>query len=60
MAALVDTFMADVDDAGNAKFRVGLMLFSESGGANKGQDGGYVRAAIRDIDPANQANMRRW
>ena len=56
MAALVDTFNSlDVDDAGNAKFRVGLMLFSESGGANKGQDGGYVRAAIRDMDAANQA-----
>lgn len=29
------------------KFRLGLMLFSESGGANKGSDGGYVRAAVR-------------
>jgi type IV pilus assembly protein PilY1 len=56
MAALVDTFNGlDVDENGNAKFRVGLMLFTESGGANKGEDGGYVRAAIRDLDEANQA-----
>ncbi len=31
------------------------MLFTESGGANKGEDGGYVRAAIRNLDEANQA-----
>ncbi len=56
MAALVDTFNGlEVDDDGNAKFRVGLMLFTESGGANKGEDGGYVRAAIRNLDEANQA-----
>jgi type IV pilus assembly protein PilY1 len=56
MAALVDTFNSlDTDDDGNAKFRVGLMLFTESGGANKGEDGGYVRAAIRDMSAVNQA-----
>jgi type IV pilus assembly protein PilY1 len=55
MAALVDTFNAlDLDENDNAKFRVGLMLFTESGGANKGEDGGYVRAAIRNMDKDNR------
>jgi len=55
MAALVDTFNGlEVNEDGSAKFRVGLMLFTESGGANKGEDGGYVRAAIRDLNEANQ------
>ena len=58
MAALVDTFNGlDVDENGNPKFRVGLMLFTESGGANKGEDGGYVRAAIRDMDTAEPGQV---
>jgi type IV pilus assembly protein PilY1 len=32
------------------KFRVGLMLYTESGGNDSGMDGGYVRAAIRALD----------
>lgn len=32
------------------KFRVGLMMFTETGGGNSGNDGGYVRAAIRELD----------
>lgn len=32
------------------KFRVGLMMFSESGGGNGNPDGGYMRAAIRKMD----------
>lgn len=31
-------------------FRVGLMLFTETGGGNSGNDGAYVRAAIRGMD----------
>jgi len=59
MAALAETFESldtDTDSEGNeiVKFRVGLMLFTESGGANKGEDGGYVRAAIRDMNSANR------
>lgn len=36
------------------KFRVGLMMFSETGGGDKGDDGAYVRAAIRLFDTANK------
>ena len=55
MAALADTFEAlDLDEDKNPKFRVGLMMFTESGGANKGEDGGYVRAAIRDMNETNR------
>ncbi|WP_256205148.1 MULTISPECIES: pilus assembly protein [unclassified Pseudomonas] len=32
------------------KFRVGLMLFTETGGSDKGNDGAYVRAAMRLLD----------
>jgi type IV pilus assembly protein PilY1 len=51
MLALSTTVDAlPVNDDGSAKFRLGLMLFTESGGDNKGDDGGYVRVAIRDLD----------
>ena len=36
------------------KFRLGLMMFSETGGANSGNDGAYVRAAIRPLTSANK------
>ena len=32
------------------KFRLGLMLFSETGGGNSNVDGAYIRAAIRDYN----------
>lgn len=34
------------------KLRVGMMLFTESGGGDSGPDGAYVRAAMRDLDTA--------
>ena len=37
-----------------SKFRVGLMMFTETGGADKGNDGAYVRAAIRLLDATNK------
>ncbi|WP_152225378.1 pilus assembly protein [Pseudomonas sp. SCB32] len=40
------------------KFRVGLMMFTESGGGNKGDDGGYVRAAIRLFDAPNKTKYQ--
>ena len=50
MAALVSTLDAlPVNADGSAKFRVGLMLFTETGNPNKGDDGGYVRAAVRPL-----------
>src|SRR3990167_8633441 len=36
------------------KFRLGLMMFSEAGGASSGNDGAYVRAAIRPLTSANK------
>ncbi len=36
------------------KFRVGLMMFTESGGGNSGNDGAYVRAAARVITSTNK------
>ena len=36
------------------KFNVGLMMFTETGSGNSGDDGGYVRAAIRLMNSANK------
>src|SRR3990167_6022852 len=40
------------------KFRVGLMLFTETGGGNSGNDGAYVRAAIRQLSAANKLSYQ--
>jgi type IV pilus assembly protein PilY1 len=59
LAALIQTVDGlPVGDDGSANFRVGLMLFTETGNPNNNVDGGYVRAAIRDMDtPTKQAYM---
>lgn len=44
-----------VNANGSAKFRVGFMLFTETGGSNSGVEGGYVRVAIRDLNTDNKA-----
>lgn len=44
-AALVSVF----NDMPVDKFRVGLMLFTETGGGNSGNDGAYVRMAARTM-----------
>lgn len=49
-AALVSLFNGLPVD----KFRVGLMMFSETGGSDKGDDGAYVRAAIRLMNSTNR------
>ncbi len=50
IAALVSTVNGlPVNTDGTAKFRVGLMLFTETGNPNSNQDGGYMRSAIRDF-----------
>lgn len=46
LQALVTAFNALPEN----RFRVGLMLFTETGGSNNNVDGGYVRAAIRGLD----------
>lgn len=44
--ALITAFNAlDLD-----RFRVGLMMFTETGGNDSGEGGGYVRAALRLLD----------
>ncbi len=49
-AALVSVFNGLTAD----KFNVGLMMFTETGSGNSGNDGGYVRAAIRLMNSANK------
>jgi len=57
IAALVSTLNdLPVDPVtGAARFRVGLMMFTETGNPNNNIDGGYVRAAIRDMNAANKS-----
>jgi len=51
LASVVNVLPAD-------KFRVGLMLFTETGSGNSGNDGAYVRAAIRPLDSANKTKYQ--
>ncbi len=39
------------------KFRLGLMMFTETGTGNSGTDGGYVRAAMRKLDDATSGGL---
>ena len=42
------------------QFKIGLMMFTETGGGNSNSDGGYVRAAVRTLDDGTKityANM---
>lgn len=50
MAALVNVVSALPAN----KFRVGLMLFTETGGGNSGESGAYMRAAVRTMSSANK------
>jgi len=49
-AALISVFNGMPVD----KFRVGLMMFSETGNGNAGEDGAYVRAGARLITASNK------
>ena len=49
-AALVNVFSGLPPN----KFRIGLMMFNETGNGNSGNDGAYVRAAARPITDANK------
>lgn len=62
IAALASTVSAlpvgtDINGNSIAKFRLGLMMFTETGGGNSGNDGAYVRAAIRDLNAANKTKF---
>src|SRR5262245_6746919 len=53
IAAIVEAVNAlEVTNAAgdSVEFRLGLMMFTETGNPNNNIDGGYVRAAIRDLD----------
>lgn len=50
MAALAST----VDDLENNKFRLGFMMYTETGSGNDNPDGAYVRAAVRTMSEANK------
>jgi len=54
MAALVNVVSGLPAD----KFRVGVMLFTETGSGNSGNDGAYVRAAVRQMDSANKTKYQ--
>lgn len=54
MAALITSVNALPRD----QFRVGLMLFTESGTGNSGNDGAYVRSAIRLLDADYQTKFK--
>ena len=47
LAAVVNGLPAD-------KFRVGIAMFTETGAGNTGNDGGYVRAAVRTLNASNK------
>ncbi|AGU49814.1 putative type 4 pilus assembly protein, tip-associated adhesin PilY1 [Variovorax paradoxus B4] len=38
------------------KFKVGVMMFTETGGGNSNVDGAYLRAGVRLLDDANKLN----
>jgi type IV pilus assembly protein PilY1 len=49
--ALISTFESlPLGPLGEPRFRVGLMMFTETGNPNNNVDGGYVRAAVRDLN----------
>lgn len=55
-AALNTAFSSlPVNQDGTAKFNVGIMMFTESGGGNSNTDGSYVRAAVRPMDTSTKA-----
>jgi type IV pilus assembly protein PilY1 len=43
-----------VNPDNSAKLNIGLMMFTETGNPNNNTDGGYVRAALRPMTPANK------
>ncbi len=53
MAALQSVVSALPPD----KFRLGIMMFTETGNGNSGSDGAYVRAALRPMDATNKTRM---
>lgn len=53
IAALVNTF----NSLPANKFRVGIMMFTETGSGNSGNDGAYMRSAVRLLDTNYQTKL---
>ncbi len=51
MTALFST----IEDLPQDQFRIGFMMYSETGGGNGNPDGAYVRAAVRSMTETNKA-----
>ncbi len=51
------TALANVFTNLSDQFNVGLMMYTETGSGNGGPDGAYVRAAVRQMTPANRTAM---
>src|SRR5438045_7300477 len=49
------TALVNVVNSLSSDFNVGLMMFTETGGGNTGNDGAYVRFGIRQMTAANKA-----
>ncbi|MBA2674044.1 PilC/PilY family type IV pilus protein [Ramlibacter sp.] len=49
--ALVNTFSSLT----TGTFNIGMMMFTETGGGNSGDDGAYVRAAVREMNATNKS-----
>jgi len=59
----MDAIYKVIDSLPLDRIRLGVMMFTESGSPNTGPDGGYVRAAMRDlsagIDPNNATDLSK-
>lgn len=53
-AALASVFEQLEDENGGARFNVGVIFSAETGSSDSNISGGYVRAALRPMNPANK------
>ncbi|MDH6594365.1 type IV pilus assembly protein PilY1 [Variovorax sp. TBS-050B] len=57
-AAEMNALAAAFESLPTNKFKVGVMLFSETGGGNSNIDGAYLRAGVRMLDDATKLKYR--
>ncbi|BEP35601.1 hypothetical protein GmRootV59_25720 [Variovorax sp. V59] len=55
-AAEMNALASAFESLPTSKFRVGVMMFSETGGGNSNIDGAYLRAGVRLLNDANKLN----
>jgi len=51
------TALVNVVNSLSSNFNVGLMMFTETGSGNTGNDGGYIRFGIRQMDSTNKGRL---